>query len=211
MQKNPYLILGLREDASEQEIDSAYYNLRMKYSEDRFLPGDEGRIAAEKLSELDEAYQEVLRLYQEKQAYESYGSSFGEIENLIKAGQLDKAQAMLDNSGERTGEWHYLQSIIFYRKNWYTESLKQLEFAMSLEPNNTKYANAHMRLKNLMYGPQNQQGPNQGSYNQGPNRNYQNPPPQQAGCCSGTGAEENCCLQMLCAQCMCQMLGGGCN
>lgn len=205
MQKNPYLILGINENSSEQEIDRAYYDLRRRYSEDRFLPGDQGRLAAEKLSELDEAYQDVIRLYNEKQSYRNYGSSYGEIESLIKAGQLEKAQGMLDNTGERTAEWHYLQSIIFYRKNWYSESLKQLDFAVSLEPNNTKYTNAHMRLKNLMYGPQNQQ---EGPYNHGPTSNPQSPPPQQGGCCGGNGAEENCCLQMICAQCICQLLGG---
>lgn len=208
MQKNPYLILGINENATEQEIERAYYNLRSKYSEDRFLPGDEGRLAAEKLSELDEAYEDVLRLYSEKRAYQNYGSSFGEIESLIKSGQLDNAQSMLDNTEERSGEWHYLQSIIFYRKNWYTESLKQLEFAMKLEPNNTKYSDAHTRLKNLMNGPQN--GQYQG-YNQGPNKGYQSPPPQQGGCCSGTGAEDNCCMNMLCASCLCQMCSGGCR
>lgn len=207
MQKSPYLILKISENATEEEIDKAYYNLRKKYSEERFKPGEDGRIAAENLSELDEAYEDAIRQLRERVSYKSFGTVFGEIENLIKAGELDRAQRMLDDTSERPGEWHYLQSIIFYRKNWFTESLKQLDFAMAIEPGNTKFSDAHTRLKNLMYGPPNDQA-SQGQHNQ-QQIPLQQQKQQQMGCCGESGAEESCCLQLLCMQCLCNM-GGGC-
>lgn len=213
MQENPYLILNIRENATDDEIESAYFKLRRKYSEDRFLPGEEGRLAAEKLSELDQAYEDIKRLKIEKTSFQNYGSAFGEVERLIKAGELEKAQQMLDNMSERGAEWHYLQSIIFYRKNWFTESLKQLQFAISIDPQNTKYSDAHIRLKNLMYGPQNNQTVSGGQYNGQYQQNRQVPPQQQQqmGCCSGSGAEESCCCQLLCFSCCCELMSsGGC-
>ena len=232
MQKSPYIILKINENASKEQIDQAYIKLKRRYSEDRFLPGEDGRIASEKLSELEEAYEEAQRLYIERQSYQNYGSIFGEIERLVKAGEMEHAQAMLDNMSERSGEWHYLQSIIFYRKNWFTESLKQLEFAMSLEPDNKKYADAHMRLKNLMYGPkpvqgtidpnqqqnqqyqQNQQDQQNQQYrqNQQYQQNYyqQDNQNRQMGCCSGDGTDESCCMQALCLSCCCNMMSSGC-
>lgn len=57
---------------------------------------------------------------------------------------------MLDNLTPRTAEWHYLQSIVFYKKNWFLESKKQLEFALSLDPQNMKYKNSLEKLNKIL-------------------------------------------------------------
>ena len=74
-------------------------------------------------------------------------NDFIEIERLIKEGSLDLAQEKLDDINDRSAEWHYLQSIIFYKKNWTNESKKQLEIAMNMEPYNSKYSTAYEKLK----------------------------------------------------------------
>ena len=66
---------------------------------------------------------------------------------MIKENKIAEAQDKLDNITERNAEWHYLQSVIFYKKNWINESKKQLEIAISIEPNNQKYANDYAKLK----------------------------------------------------------------
>ena len=82
------------------------------------------------------AYSEIKRARSE---YKSYGQdseqAYAAIEEALKNGDINKAQEMLDNLTPRTAEWHYLQSIVFYKKNWLSsESKKQLEFALSLRP-----------------------------------------------------------------------------
>ena len=49
------------------------------------------------------------------------------MEKLIKNGNISAAQSLLDGVNERNAEWHYLQSVIFYKKNWISESEKQLK------------------------------------------------------------------------------------
>ena len=52
----------------------------------------------------------------------------------------------LDEFNERGAEWHYLQAVVFYKKNWSNESKKQLEIAMQMDPNNRKYQEAYGKL-----------------------------------------------------------------
>jgi hypothetical protein len=68
------------------------------------------------------------------------------FENAIKNGDIRLAQEKLDSFDERNGEWHYYQSVIFYKKNWINESKKQLEIALQCDPENQKYKNALNKL-----------------------------------------------------------------
>ena len=77
-------------------------------------------------------------------------------EELIKKGAVSEAQNRLDDINDRNAEWHYLQSVVFYKKNWINESKKQLEIALSMEPHNEKYADAYTKLKQKMNYNENQ-------------------------------------------------------
>lgn len=204
MQNNAYLVLGLQEGATEEEVKVAYETLRAKYSEERFQPGEEGNRAAAKLEEIEEAYSDIMAGLSKKKVASEYGSVFGQIENLLKQGNLDEAQKKLDECVERGAEWHYLQSIVFYKKNWYAESKKQLEFAVSMDPNNTKYKDALFKLNNLMNGPQANANTNT---NQNQYNNYNNVNANQDRQMGGGCAEGNCCLNLLCADCCCESMG----
>ena len=127
-------ILGLSEGATPEEIKNAYEKLREKYLEDRFLDGEAGNEAAKNLSRIETAYQELLNEISENATAEDGGESFAKVEEKLRAGDIQEAQRLLDAFNERNGQWHYLQSVIFYRKNWINESKKQLEIAIQLEP-----------------------------------------------------------------------------
>lgn len=146
MQEN-YKILGVSENASEAEIDAAYERLKSQYSRDRFLEGEAGNIAAKNLTKLEVAYREI----KSDRAYEFSGGagadSYLEIENLIKSGKIAQAQEKLDDVSERDAEWHYLQAVIFYKKNWINESKKQIEIAMNMQPGNKKYSETYTKLR----------------------------------------------------------------
>ena len=139
-----YKFLGVSETATDEEIEYAYTMLKEKYKKDRFLEGEEGNIAAKNLTRLEVAYSEIKRERAER--YFGEGSDYATISALIKEGKLDVAQSKLDAFSERDAEWHYLQSIIFYKKNWINESKKQLEIALSINPNNEKYKSSYEKL-----------------------------------------------------------------
>lgn len=145
--KDLYEIFGLTADCTDEELNAKYAELRAKYSEDRFLEGEKGNEAASKLTELESAYREILSLRQE-QSFSAQTDSglYKEVEDLIKNGNLSAAQDKLDSFNERGAEWHYLQSVLFYKKNWLNESKKQLEIAMQMDPNNEKYKTSYDKL-----------------------------------------------------------------
>ena len=136
MKKSNLEILGLSEGATEEQIKDAYSRLRAKYLEDRFKDGEEGNEAARMLTKLDTAYNELMSELAEDQSAASGGTSFERVEELIRSGDVQEAQRVLDGFNERNARWHYLQSVVFYKKSWMNESKKQLEIAMQLEPDN---------------------------------------------------------------------------
>lgn len=143
-----YKILNLSENATDEEIDQAYKTLKDKYSRERFLEGEAGNQAAKNLTKLEAAYHEITVERKAKNcANDGKNYNFSEVETLIKKGDISAAQEILDDINERNAEWHYLQSVIFYKKNWFNESKKQLEIALTLEPHNVKYSEDFTKLK----------------------------------------------------------------
>lgn len=186
-----YKILGVSENATIEEIDIAYKTLKEKYSEERFLEGELGNEAAKKLTQLENAYIEIKA---EKGKGEN--KDYSAIEKEIKQGKIALAQEKLDQITERDAHWHYLQSVIFYKKNWVNESKKQLEIAMSIEPKNTKYADAYTKLNEKIAFNEKQFN----SGNASSNAEEQQVPPQMGGsaldgCCSW--CTTMCCMNML--------------
>ncbi|MCD8307533.1 MAG: J domain-containing protein [Clostridia bacterium] len=215
MNKKNLEILGLPEDATREQVETAYQELRAKYLEERFMDGEVGNNAAKMLTKIDTAYAELSREWEENP--EDGGDNYTKVEELIKAGNLSEAQRVLDQFNERGGQWHYLQSVVFYRKNWVNESKKQLEIAIQLEPDNAKYKESYRKINDKIardaqaaqsrnaqqqqqQAPPDQQ-PNQSAYN-GQNMNSGGGDDSQMGgnCCSNC---LECCYTYLCVSCLC--------
>lgn len=206
MNKRNLEILGLEEGATAETIEEAYKSLSEKYKEERFMEGEVGNEAARMLSKIETAKSELLAELAEKASGEDGSpSSFTRVEELIKSGDLQEAQRVLDSFNERGAQWHYLQSVLFYRKNWVNESKKQLEIAIQLDGENQKYKDAYQKLNEKMaYDASNHrgEGANQSAY-QG--QNMSSPADDQLGgnfcmdclqCCA-----LNACLNCLCSGC----------
>ena len=65
MANNLYGLFGLDETCTDEQLDAAYGTLRSQYAEDRFLEGEAGNIAAKKLTELDNAYRDIIAMRRE--------------------------------------------------------------------------------------------------------------------------------------------------
>ena len=144
-----YKILNVDSYATDEEVERAYRELKEKYSKERFYEGEVGNEAARMLTKVETAYHEIMesRRKSSKNDDNTSTNDFSDVERLIRSGNISGAQIRLDDYTDRNAEWHYLQSVIFYKKNWMSESKKQLEIAVNMEPYNTKYTEAYSKLK----------------------------------------------------------------
>ena len=200
--KEYYEVLGISPDATVEEIDIAYRELKEKYSRERFCEGEVGNNAARQLTKIETAYHEIINARTETVNQDGSKSvDYSDVEQMIKKGDVSGAQAKLDDIINRNAEWHYLQSVIFYKKNWMNESKKQLEIALSLEPHNAKYAEDYSKLKQKMeYNERQFRSGNMGadSFNEGDVNNRQ---------MGGSGLDSclSFCATWCCVNTMCNM------
>lgn len=205
---NAFEILELPASATKQEVEAQYQKLRAKYQKDRFLPGEEGENASEKLQQVEVAYRDIMISFEEAQQSSTFvnDDDYSEIQKLISEGKLDAAQQKLDDRVVRNAEWHYVQSILFYKRNWFLESKKQLELACQMEPNNARYKQSLEKLTKILAS--NTISPDQmrttsRPMDSGPSVGAGN------GTCTGSTCGD-CLLCNACCNCM-QCMGGGCS
>lgn len=141
-----YELLQVSETATDEEIKEAYERLKAKYNEEKWLDGEAGNNAARMLGKIEVAYNEIMQERKEAQQQTSGSNAFDEVSSCIRSGDIPRAQQLLDGFNERNAEWHYLQSVVFYKKNWMNESKKQLEIAMQMDESNPKYREAYDKL-----------------------------------------------------------------
>ena len=176
--KDPYSILGLDKSASKEELESKYKELKAVYSEGRFQAGAEGMKAARNLNDLENAWldicddlkaRETVRpsvettenaevkdaetvefKAEEVKTESTESSSLAYADSLIKEKKFDEAQKVLDDVSDRNAEWHYLQSRIYYNREWLAECKKHLEIAVESDPDNEKYKKTLDKLNQII-------------------------------------------------------------
>ncbi len=193
-----YEFLGLNENATDEELEARYKELREKYSEERWQDGEAGNEAARNLTKLDAVYKEITAARKEQSKNTEGQGTLEYVSSLLKEQKLDEAQKVLDDFNERSAEWHYLQAFVFYKKNWTNESKKQLEIAIQMDPDNQKYRNAYgqMNEKEDYYRPiEPTKGQNPYA------RPSQSEEPRQMGGGSACGDCLSCCYATMCLNC----------
>ncbi len=189
-----YKILGVDATSTNEEVKASYETLKSKYLEERFLEGEAGNEAARMLTEVENAYSEIMFFRSQQKDNTSENNLFSEIATAIKNGDIKLAQEKLDTFDERSGEWHYYQSVVFYKKNWINESKKQLEIAMQCEPDNQKYKDALNKINQSVNNSKNINPEWNKSGNANPNGD-RGEPVQQMG---GEGCAQWCCDMIIC-------------
>lgn len=208
--KDPYAVLGLTKDSGSEEIKAKYQELHDLYSEQRFKSGEEGNEGARKLQELEEAWTLIKSDMDRDTISAAFSGDYGKIDDLIRQGMYNEAQDMLDAIQDRNGEWHYMQAIVFYKREWLSDAKNQLEMALREDPGNSKYRSSLDKLNLAMGAPQNNrntqqnQGPyNNGQYNggqYGDNGAPQQQPADMANCLS------SCCCAYCLTDCLCNAM-----
>lgn len=209
--KDPYVVLGLAKDSSPDLLRARYKELHDLYGEQRFKSGEEGNEGARKLHELEEAWLIIDRELSLKTSSDTVydGNIYERTDSLIRAGKYNEAQDILDSLQDRGGEWHYMQAIIFYKREWYTEAKTQLEMALTCDPANAKYKSSLDKMNLVLANPSaagkvnDPQSVYGGSGGANPQEPYTQQPPQQdnaANCLS------SCCCAYCLTDCLCSAM-----
>ncbi len=147
--RNPYEVLGIKEGASAEEIKTAYKELVKKYHPDKHQDNPLYELAEEKLREINEAYETLMK------NGSPGGGSFRKSSNRnyyqvrvdIDRGNLAGAEAALNAVTDRDAEWNFLYGMLQLKKGWYDDAMTHIQIAISMDPGNIEYRQA---LNNML-------------------------------------------------------------
>ncbi|MBQ9084675.1 MAG: J domain-containing protein [Clostridia bacterium] len=198
---DPYSILGISPNATDDEIKNAYRTLARKYHPDNFADDNPLKeLAKEKMQQINAAYDEIQRARAQGGSHTQSGGgsyqgssyAYNEIRELISKSRYKDAEQKLLAIGEfdRVAEWHYLYSLCLINKQRINDAMRELEMACSMDPSNQEY----QRAKEMF----NHSGRRYGSsyYDD----DYRRDRATRDAC--------DCCTNLICLDCLCECMGG---
>ena len=206
---DPYQILGVSENASDEEIKKAYRELARKYHPDNYHDNPLEDLAQEKMKEINAAYEQITKErasgrrtggaggaygggsygYGGYQSYGGYGSSqsysgqssvLQQARIAINTGNISRAEALLANYSDHNAEWNFLKGVVCYRRGWMDEALRYYRIAVQMDPGNAEYRQAL-------------------DYMEGTDDTAYRPGGSFGTLCSGNPCLSMCCLYTLCS------------
>ena len=179
---DPYKVLGVSPNASDEEIKRAYRKLAKQYHPD-LNPGD--AEAARKMQQVNAAYDQIKnpekyrtqntggyggyssydpfggfggyqqRTYSDRSGADSYQQA---ALNYIRFGRYQEALQALSNSTDRNANWYYLSALAHDGLGNQVTALEHIRRAVSMEPDNLLYLRTLEQIENGGAGYRQQAG-----------------------------------------------------
>lgn len=201
---DPYSILGLNRNATEEEVKKAYRELAKKYHPDNYQNSPLADYASKKMAEINAAYDQIIS---EKRAAKKGGnneyynagtsqrtSNYTDVRNLINTGRFQEAEQILNGVPVegRDAEWYFLNGVIMSNKGWLDDAYSSFQTACQMDPSNKEYNAAYNRMKKRRSGVES-------GYTKG-----------GTPCCDPCNPCDIC-TGLMCADCFCDCCCNSCN
>ena len=185
---DPYSVLGIPRNASDEEIKKAYRSLSRKYHPDANINNPRKDQAEARFKEVQQAYQQIMqeREYQNSGSYDDYGG-FGNFRgfnaqyqqagydsseteedlhmkaacNFINSGHYREALNLLNGIRQHNARWYYYSALANSGLGNNVIALQHAQEALRLEPGNLQYQLLVRRFESGGNWYRQQQGPYQ--------------------------------------------------
>jgi molecular chaperone DnaJ len=165
---DPYKILGVSPDASDEEVKRAYRRLAKQYHPD-LHPGDEN--AAKMMQKINAAYEQIknpekAQQSRTSQSYSGYGyDPFGgawqrqsyagasgdqyqqSAYQYIVFRRYHEALNVLQNCANRNARWYYLSALANNGMGNQVTAMEHIRRAVSMDPDNLEYQSVLNRME----------------------------------------------------------------
>ena len=173
---DPYSILGVSRDATDEEIKKAYRKLSRQYHPDANINNPNKAQAEEKFKEIQQAYDQIMkeREYGSSYGNQGYGGFGGQAHtgyqdeeavrrqaaaNFVQSGHYQEAMNVLSSLSQRNGQWYYLSAMANMGLGNNINALNHMREAVRMEPDNMQYRMALQRMEGGGTWYQEQQNP----------------------------------------------------
>lgn len=170
---DPYKVLGVSPGADEETVKKAYKELVKKYHPDKYVNNPLADLAAEKMKEINQAYDMIMKgqtgSSNQRQTRTGYGAgtggaggyggfggfggyganvkpSFELVRTLLNMNRPNEALQIL-NQLPKTAEWYYLNGLAMIRRGWYSQGVQSMEQAVKMDPSNSEYSDMLNNVK----------------------------------------------------------------
>ncbi|MCR4834423.1 MAG: J domain-containing protein [Butyrivibrio sp.] len=212
---DPYKVLGISRDASDDEVKKAYRNMSRKYHPDANINNPNKDKAEEMFKLVQQAYDQIMKErsggYSSSSGYSGHSSGFGGFgdfggysqsssqndedslhfraaANYIKSHHFTEAQNVLNSMNNRNAMWYYYSAIVSSGLGNNVTALEYAKTASSMEPYNRNYSEL---VEQLQMG---------GSWYNTMRTPYYS---------GGVNMDSSACMRLCIANLICNLCGGG--